>query len=247
MLSLLLSRNLSQIWKAFSASPSKLKYLGCAFGAVVAAAMYCRTHPKAAVNVAVITSRTAQGTSSFINFIRGVRDGDRGWAKTDFLGSTTEVCTSYEWNVSGIPVRLWDCPAFCDDNARNTLDLSHFDLVIIVATVWLLRDHWIVEKCQEMGTRFYIVRNKVDLAIHNHTEAVTSQIINDFHAKILPEYGIDGSRLYLFTSKVDQFDRYRHVFGPERDRFMDDFACDLKVLHNSLQVRPRFHLGERFQ
>ena len=106
----ILSR-LKGMWWAVSAGSNNLRCLCCfgVFGAFAAVASW-RARRKAVLNIAAVSSRGGDGVSSFVNFIRGVREGERGWIRI-FEYESTEVHTAYDWNVAGLPVKFWDCPS----------------------------------------------------------------------------------------------------------------------------------------
>jgi len=210
--------------------------LGIAFSAAaVVAALRINRRPRALVDIAVVSSRVGDGVSSLVNFLRGVRTGDEGWT----FG--TEVCTAYDWRLAGIPVRLWDCPRVYP---TETQSLSHFHFIILVHnTWWPTRDDWLIQFCQDMGIKFCLVRTELDAAFESHIGRQVLQKYREgttmYPEHVFQRHGIQPSRLYLFTSRPDMFEKYRDIFGPEKDRFMRDLEADVQILHQNLQRRAR--------
>ena len=91
---------LKELWWAISAGSNNLRCLCCfgVFGAIAAVASW-RGRCKAVVNIAVVSSQGVEGVSSFVNFIRGVREGERGWIRI-LEYESTEAHTAYDWNVA---------------------------------------------------------------------------------------------------------------------------------------------------
>ena len=97
--------DLKDMWWAISTGSNNLRCLcGGVFGAFAAVASWrpCR---KAVVNTAVVSSQRVEGVSSFVNFIRGVRKGERGWIRI-LEYESTEAHTVYDWNVAGLPLNF---------------------------------------------------------------------------------------------------------------------------------------------
>ena len=134
-------------------------------------------------------------------------------------------------------MKLWDCPSL-DYTGMETRYLSPSHLIIIIQKAfWYKRDDWLISNLQALGKKFCIVQTHIDSAICNHTEAVLSEITAKAQAELFPRRNLDPTRWYFFTTNFEWFERFQHIFRPERDRFMIDLAEDVKMLHKDLQAR----------
>ncbi|VDI44724.1 Hypothetical predicted protein [Mytilus galloprovincialis] len=128
---------------------------------------------RAKVKIAVAGQSTA-GKSSFINFIRGVRFSDKGYAKEGY-GDTTQFVEQYE-HPKHKQLVYCDLPGYGTTTVtRKTflerVNISEYDMFIIFFTsVPTTEDEWLVTKLQEGNIPFCFVKTKLDQDIENGKE-----------------------------------------------------------------------------
>ncbi|KAJ8388920.1 hypothetical protein AAFF_G00126760 [Aldrovandia affinis] len=113
-----------------------------------------------------VTGESGSGKSAFINAFRGLGDEDPMAARTG-VTETTEEVISYP-HPSMPTVRLWDLPgigtpSFQPQSYLQDVGLTKYDFFIIVASERFRECHaMLARSVEQLGKRFYFVRNKVD-------------------------------------------------------------------------------------
>ncbi|KAM3873282.1 interferon-gamma-inducible GTPase 10-like [Diretmus argenteus] len=117
------------------------------------------------LNIAV-TGESGAGKSTFVNSIRGLKEGDDGAAETGVTETTMEAV---RYSHPTMPsVYIWDLPGIGTSNfkAKNYLkevQLDTFDFFIIISSVrFKENDIMLAKAIKKMNKMFYFVRSKID-------------------------------------------------------------------------------------
>ncbi|XP_029927483.1 interferon-inducible GTPase 5-like [Myripristis murdjan] len=117
------------------------------------------------LNIAV-TGESGVGKSTFVNAIRGLKDGEPGAAET---GVTETTLRAVRYTHPTMPnVYIWDLPGIGTPNFKakrylKELQFDNFDFFIIIGSNrFKENDIMLAKEIQKMKKTFYFVRSKVD-------------------------------------------------------------------------------------
>ncbi|XP_020861239.1 uncharacterized protein LOC110221186 [Phascolarctos cinereus] len=172
----------------------------------------------AVLNIA-LTGESGAGKSTFINAFRGVGHEDEHAASTGVVETTTNV-TCYEHPE--LPnVKLWDLPGigtlnFKPENYLEKVNFSRYDFFLIISSSrFRINDVKLAQKIREMRKKFYFVRTKVDIDLHNERRAKPRtfkeenvlQMIKTNCLQHLQKIGIEELKVFLISSfELESYD-----------------------------------------
>ncbi|XP_076081794.1 uncharacterized protein LOC143052611 isoform X1 [Mytilus galloprovincialis] len=113
-----------------------------------------------------IIGRTATGKSSFVNLVRDVKEGEKGFAEVG-CGDTTQSPTPY-FHPDNNQIVFWDLPGvgtleFPKDTYIKEMELHKYDyFFVFFDTVLQEDDLWLAKQLIKMKKPFCLVRSKVD-------------------------------------------------------------------------------------
>ncbi|KAM3873279.1 interferon-gamma-inducible GTPase 10-like [Diretmus argenteus] len=117
------------------------------------------------LNIAV-TGESGAGKSTFVNSIRGLKEGDDGAAETGMTETTMEAV---RYSHPTMPsVYIWDLPGIVTSNFNAKKYLKEvqsdtFDFFIIISSVrFKENDIMLAKAIKKMNKMFYFVRSKID-------------------------------------------------------------------------------------
>ncbi|XP_077788674.1 interferon-inducible GTPase 5-like [Podarcis muralis] len=192
-----------------------------------------------------ITGRSGVGKSSFVNALRGMKDQEKGAAKT---GVTETTMVPEEYSHPTFPkVKIWDLPGigtneFNAEEYLTKVNFKNYDFFIIISSERFTKDDTnLALEIQKNKKKFYYVRSKVDIDIENtwksegiseedtyermQSEKKTLDIIRKESYDKLKELGESSPRVFLISrwdlNKYD-FPLLQETFEKEQDKIKRD-------------------------
>ena len=118
-----------------------------------------------------LLGRSAAGKSTFINTLRGVKEGQEGFADVGF-GNTVEKITEYKHplneniifcEVPGLSMK------FNQSKFQKMAKLSSYNYILLFfESVLTVDDEWLMVQIQKKGIPFCLVRSKVDNEVNSN-------------------------------------------------------------------------------
>ena len=118
-----------------------------------------------------LLGRSAAGKSTFINTLRGVQEGQEGFADVGF-GNTVEKITEYKHplneniifcEVPGLSMK------FNQSKFQKMAKLSSYNYILLFfESVLTVDDEWLMAQIQKKGIPFCLVRSKVDNEVNSN-------------------------------------------------------------------------------
>ncbi|XP_072913780.1 interferon-inducible GTPase 5-like [Hemitrygon akajei] len=165
---------------------------------------------KIELNIAV-TGETGAGKSTFINAMRGLRNNDPGAAE---VGTTETTMEPTKYSHPTLPnVSYWDLPGigstrFVAAKYLTEIQFQRYDFFIIISACRFKdNDVKLAREIKRLGKRFYFVRSKIDMDLHNTRE---EKVINEEEelkkirnhcVRKLAEAGFPDSSVFLISGK----------------------------------------------
>ncbi|XP_070620871.1 interferon-gamma-inducible GTPase 10-like [Erythrolamprus reginae] len=169
------------------------------------------------LNIAV-TGQAGAGKSSFVNAIRGIKDGDEQAAEVEAVKQAMGP-KAYP-HPSFRNIQIWDLPGIgtLRFNAAEYLQKVQFErydaFIIITSDDFTENDAFLAKEIQRMRKKFYCVRTKIDVILENEKrkknpmkEKCSMAIIRLYCEDNLRRVSGLSTRVYLISSwKADKYD-----------------------------------------
>jgi predicted GTPase len=160
-----------------------------------------------------ITGQSGVGKSTFINTIRGLRADDPHAAPVGVV-ETTKTIVSYP-DKNNTNLIYWDLPGcgtsnFPRDSYLNIVDFKKFDhLIIITADRFTENDLWLVNQAQERQKPFFLVRNKINIALENerqdHPSRSEQEVMETIRNNLISQLSNPFLSVYLISTRLNQY------------------------------------------
>ena len=204
------------------------------------------------VNIAVV-GESGAGKSAFINTIRGIQKGEKGFAKVG-VTEYTQTPKSYPFPENAL-INLWDLPGagtdkFKADEYTTKMKFSTYDAFIILSSERFTEiDTMLVKEIQKLNKPFFFARTKMDNAMrdekrNNKKSFKASSTSQQIRADCEEQLGEDHKeRIFLIANLLD--DDLKEEFTEEKYPDIKFENEDLtKAIAAALPKLQRQALGE---
>lgn len=187
---------------------------------------------------------TGTGKSSFINTVRGVKKGDKGYAEVGF-GDETMKPTAYD-QPDNPKIVYNDLPGVGTlkvkkENYINDMRICDYDFVFIFFDKVITEyDLWLVGELDKLGKPYCFVRSKIDQDIKNaerenmDKESVIYKIKKKITTSLKENAELGNSKNVFFISCVDTSVGEMSELLSYVESNLDKFKCEAVML--SLEV-----------
>ncbi|XP_045198844.2 uncharacterized protein LOC123553166 [Mercenaria mercenaria] len=207
-----------------------------------------------------LTGSSGVGKSSFINALRGIKKGQKGFAEVGVTETTSKVtCYPHPRNESFV---FWDMPGVGTPNypKKNYLKAIGFEkydfFLILTCGRFTENDLWLANQVRTQNKTFYFIRTKVGVDVYNarmtdpkaHERDVVAKIRDDCTGK-LETAKFKHPSVFL----IENYDIAKYDFGrlvdtllnqlPEKKR--EALALSLTVMTKEVILAKKNALGKR--
>ncbi|XP_053391306.1 interferon-inducible GTPase 5-like [Mercenaria mercenaria] len=207
-----------------------------------------------------VTGNSGVGKSSFINALRGVRKGQKGFAEVNVTETTTDLKGyPHPQNKSLV---FWDMPGvgtpkYPKKDYLKAVSFEKYDFFLILTCGrFTENDLWLANQVRSQEKMFYFIRTKIGFDVYNeqrndpkmHESGITLRIRDDCIRK-LKKANFGNPSVFL----IDNYDIVKYDFGrlvdtllthlPEKKR--EALALSLTVMTKEVILAKRHALRKR--
>ncbi|CAC5387734.1 unnamed protein product [Mytilus coruscus] len=202
-----------------------------------------------------VSGCTATGKSTFINSLRNVKRGDKGYADVGF-GDTTKEPTPYS-HPDNDKIVYYDLPGvgtleIKKENFINDMKISDYDFIFIFFDKVITEDNlWLVVELDKIGKPYCFVRSKLDEDMKNaereniDTATVLPTIREKIKKSLEKNDKFNNSKKIFFISSVDKKIGEMSELVSYVESNVDKFKCEAVMSSMAVFSEDIIHLKHK--